>query len=101
MTPTYKHWYREAEKWVGLSAVTVMIVSGRYDEKLGAEISVAVKLNKPVYLLLKEGERPPLALEAADVIRGIESYRDIENFGRAAQRLVDRMASDGVLEKNI
>lgn len=90
---SYENYYNRAERGMVSSDVVLMVFSGKYDEKLNAEISVMVRKRAPVYLLLKAGEQPPVALGAAGLIQDTEIFSSFgDDFLLAGKRLLGRLA---------
>ena len=88
---SYEHWRDRAERGLAASDVAIMVFAGKYDEKLNAEISLMLRKQSPVYLLLKVGEQPPIALETGGLIQDIEFFNSNDDFPMAAKKLVDRI----------
>ena len=106
---SYASWYKRAI--VGMSesyAVIIIIPStgSTGDDKLRAEISAAVYLQKPVYLLMPKNADIPVALQAAGLVKGIVGYEskmpgDIKRAMKELMRLMGQeLQEEGGNETN-
>lgn len=93
---SYAAWYKRAIAGMSESLAIILIVPADGsvgDDKLRAEISAAVYLQKPTYLLMPKNGDIPAALQAAGLIKGVVGYdRKIRgDFDRATRELMQLM----------
>ncbi len=98
MTPEQQAWLRASVRRnlgrLQESAIFLAVFTTNFEEDAEAvmQFGLAVLLDKPIYLLVKEGTA--LNANVRRLARGIEAYRSLDDVGLAGQRLLAQAAKD-------